>query len=711
MPQSIFPPLPFQLPTISFPFHNLEIECSPICSNHEYYTDLFLNDFLLIIPECFGILAVFIVLLHGVVWSNSTVSGNFNIGKDKSLPEGALKERVGSSRQSPEGAGGFVGFAQTPGFVTKQMPYSSVLQRQDFGGILGVNSSWIAILSIGFIIVLFSNSPISNASVLYSCFLLDDFVLFLKILVVGASGFSIIISLGYLEREKLNNFEFQTIILISTIMMLFLICSVDFISIYLAIECQSLCFYVMAGMKRESEFSTEAGLKYFLLGAFSSGILLFGFALQYGFTGTTNFSELSKIFVSINEAMIDGQESDGTFGFGEFAQTGSSILPGSFGCSAENVQFIAGSIENDKSLWLKNGLSFGESPLAHDELTPLATKRGCELGMIFILVGFLFKLSAVPFHMWAPDVYEGAPTSVTAFFAIVPKISIAAILLRLCYVASYGFIFSWQKIFILSSIASMILGSAAALAQNKIKRLLAWSSIGHVGFLLTAFSCGTLQGNSALVFYLVIYVVMSIALFQIILLPLRREKIAFAESVGETRADNVLVEKDKLQNEWVSSASAKATSFDRDESDNKAIKYTTDLAFLSQTYPVIALTIMITMFSIAGIPPLAGFWSKAFLLFAAMSAKQITLAIIVILTSVLSCFYYIRIVKIMYFQAALALWKTASKERFQTSALTFMPISKESCLVWGITVSILCFFCFNATFLFKATHLISLSLS
>lgn len=577
MPYPVFPPLPFPLPEITFPLHNLKIQSLPIRLNHEYYSDLFENDFLAIIPECFLLFACIIVLLYGVLFSNTTFDKKNNV---------------------------------------------SIL------GILGVNSSWIAILSIVFTILLLSNNPILNASIFYSYFVLDDLALFFKAVVLIGSLFSILISLQYIQQESLNNFELQAIILISTVSMLFLISSADFISIYLAIELQSLCFYVMAGVKRENEFSTEAGLKYFLLGAFSSGILLFGLSLQYGFTGTTHFSELSKIFLAFSEGYTDS----------------SSVIPG------------------------------------------ISSLRGCELGMIFILVGFLFKLSAVPFHMWAPDVYEGAPTSVTAFFAIVPKVSILAICLRLCYQGCYDFMISWQKILILSSIASMIVGSLAALSQNKIKRLLAWSSIGHVGYLLTAVCCGTVEGIQAVIFYLVIYIVMTISLFQLVLCPIRREKIYAGITSGFADGNGV-------------------------ESDNQRIKYTTDLAFLGKTNPIIAITISITMFSIAGIPPLAGFYSKAFLLFAAMSVKQYLLATIVILTSVLSCFYYIRIVKIMYFESHLPKSQTASKEKAKTSPLTFMPISKESCLVFGITLAGLAFFCLNPTPLFTATHKMALSFS
>jgi proton-translocating NADH-quinone oxidoreductase chain N len=310
---------------------------------------------------------------------------------------------------------------------------------------------------------------------------------------------------------------------------------------------QSLCFYVIAAVKRNSEFSTEAGLKYFLLGAFSSGLLLFGCSLIYGFTGVTNFSELAKIFTGGTQEIL----------------ASTSSLP------------------------------------------------ACELGMVFLLVGFLFKITAVPFHMWSPDVYEGAPTSVTAFFLITPKAALFAVFLRIFLESFYDFMLPWQKILLVSSLASMILGSVAALSQTRIKRLIAFSSIGHAGYLLAGFACGTIEGVQALLIYLIVYIFMNINMFAFLLCSIRREHLQVVPR----------------------------------------IKYITDLAFLAKTNPLLALTFSVTMFSMAGIPPLAGFYSKAFLFFAAMSSTLYVVAIVGVLCSVLSCFYYIRLVKVMYFEA------------------------------------------------------------
>jgi proton-translocating NADH-quinone oxidoreductase chain N len=472
----------------SLAFHSVTME--PITEFQGY---LFDNDFGALFPELFLVSSGIFLLVYGVIYSTS---------KTKNYP------------------------------------------------ILLNNISWLSLLALLFTILLIINNPIKNASLLYNTLIIDDFTKFIKILVLLSSFFSIYISIDYIKQESINAFEYILLIIFSTSSMLFLISSADFISLYLAVELQSLCFYVLAAIKRNSEFSTEAGLKYFLLGAFSSGLLLFGCSLIYGFTGVTNFSELGKIF------------------------TGGTV----------------------------------------DILVSTSSLPACELGMVFLLVGFLFKTTAAPFHMWSPDVYEGAPTGVTAFFMITPKAAMFAVFLRIFFVGFYDFIVPWQKIFIVCSLISLIVGTLSALSQTKIKRLLAFSSIGHVGYLLAGFACGTIEGMQALLIYLFVYIFMNINLFAIILCSMRREYTYGIKSVPR-------------------------------------IKYITDLAFLAKTNPLLALTFTITMFSMAGIPPLAGFYSKAFLFFATMSSNLYVLAVIGVLASVLSCFYYIRLVKIMYFEA------------------------------------------------------------
>lgn len=459
---------------------------------------------------------------------------------------------------------------------------------------------WLASIAFFFTILLIVKNPILHGTVFYNTILLDDYTLFFKLIVVSSALVTILISIDYLAQESLNNFEYIILITISTVGIMFLISSADLISLYLAIELQSLCFYVLAAGKRNSEFSTEAGLKYFLLGAFSSGLLLFGSSLIYGFTGMTNFLEIANLLHTYSD--IEG------------------------GSDLSNIS------------------------------------RGCQLGMIFILVGLLFKLTAAPFHMWAPDVYEGAPTAVTAFFAITPKAGIFAVVIRLFLHTFYDFLIPWQTVLIFCSLTSMIIGSLAALSQNKMKRLLAYSSIGHVGYMLVGLSCGTIEGLQGLLIYLVIYIAMTINMFGIILYPLRRENVHAVQRV----------------------------------------KYITDLASLSKINPIIAITLTIGLFSMAGIPPLAGFYSKAFIFFAAMNSSLYLLAFVGVITSVISCFYYIRIIKIMYFQPG-------KVERRLGSSFFVLP--KHSSLVVGASFLFIAILIAYPSPLYLVTHKIALALS
>lgn len=509
---------------------------SLITLDTSYKTFLFDIDFQSVLPEIFLMTTGIFLLVYGVIWSTS---------KEKNYP------------------------------------------------LLLTPLSWLSLLACLFTFVLLLNSPIQNALVFYNTLMIDDFTTFIKGLILLSTFFCIFMSRDYMKQESLNAFEYLILIILSTSSMLFLVSSADFISLYLALEAQSLCFYVLAAIKRNSEFSTEAGLKYFLLGAFSSGLLLFGCSLIYGFTGVTNFSELARIF---------------TGGTQEFLVS-TTALP------------------------------------------------ACELGMVFLLVGFLFKITAVPFHMWSPDVYEGAPTPITAFFLIVPKAALFGVFLRIFGESFYDFILPWQKILVVSSIASMILGSIAALSQTRIKRLLAYSSIGHVGYLLAGFACGTIEGIQALLIYLFVYIFMNITMFAIILSGLRRENLQVVPR----------------------------------------LKYITDLAFLAKTNPIVAFTFTVTLFSMAGIPPLAGFYSKAYLFFAALSSNLYLVAVIGVLCSVLSCFYYIRLVKIMYFEAP-------------KNWCSFSRIPVENAITLAITLFFILFFMFYPTPLHLITHKIALTL-
>jgi NADH-quinone oxidoreductase subunit N len=335
----------------------------------------------------------------------------------------------------------------------------------------------------------------------------------------------------------MSRFEFPVLVMFATLGMMMMISANDLMSLYLGLELQSLSLYVVAAFRRDNLRSSEAGLKYFVLGALSSGMLLYGCSLVYGFAGTTSFSALARVFA----------EGEG-----------------------------AGSL-------------------------------GLVVGLVFLAAGLAFKVSAVPFHMWTPDVYEGAPTPVTAFFATAPKVAAMALFVRVMVDPFAELVQQWQQIVVLISMASMVLGAFAAINQRNIKRLMAYSSIGHVGFALVGLAAGTEEGIYGVVIYLAIYIVMNLGTFACILCM--RQKDRMVEGIE-------------------------------------------DLKGLSKTHPMMALALAIFMFSMAGIPPLAGFFGKFFVFMAAVHAGLYTLAVVGVLASVVGAFYYLRIVKYMYFDEA-----------------------------------------------------------
>ncbi|SUE43816.1 NADH-quinone oxidoreductase subunit N [Roseomonas gilardii subsp. rosea] len=364
----------------------------------------------------------------------------------------------------------------------------------------------------------------------------DAFARFTKLLVLLGSLATMILALNWNAKEGIARFEFPILILTATLGMLVMLAANDLMMLYLGLELFSLSLYVVAAFDRDNVRSAEAGLKYFVLGALASGLLLYGASLIYGFTGTTNFTRIAAAMGS----------------------TG--------GVSA-----------------------------------------GVVIGLIFVIAALAFKVSAVPFHMWTPDVYEGAPTPVTAFFASAPKVAALALLTRVV-VGPFGeLVAQWGQVMVVVSILSMLLGSLAAIGQRNIKRLMAYSSIGHVGYALMGLAVGTGTGVRGLLFYLAIYLVMNIGVFAV-LVSMRRNGRS-VEGIG-------------------------------------------DLAGLGKTDPAMALAMAIFMFSMAGIPPLAGFFSKLYVFLAAVQAGYWTLAVIGVLTSVVSAYYYLRIVKVMYFDEA-----------------------------------------------------------
>jgi NADH-quinone oxidoreductase subunit N len=404
-----------------------------------------------------------------------------------------------------------------------------------FGVFMGERSSrfvnaWCVLVLVAAAVGLIA-VPVGQHALFSGSFVLDDFARFLKMLTLIGSAGALVLSLDWLAAERQQRFEYGALFLLSTLGMLVLISAADLIALYLGLEMMSLALYVVAASNRDNIKSTEAGLKYFVLGALSSGMLLYGASLIYGFTGTIEFAGIARA-----------------------TDTGASI-----------------------------GLIFG---------------------LVFLFVGFCFKISAVPFHMWTPDVYEGAPTPVTAFFAAAPKVAGIAIFVRAAITAFPGIVNEWQQIVVFVAIASMALGSFAAIGQRNIKRLMAYSSIGHMGFALVGLAAGTSAGVQGVLVYMAIYVAMTLGSFAVIL-SMRRGGV-FVENIS-------------------------------------------DLAGLARTHPTMAFFFAMLMFSLAGIPPLAGFFAKFYVFLAAINAGLYALAVIGVLTSVVGAFYYLMIVKTMYF--------------------------------------------------------------
>jgi len=364
-------------------------------------------------------------------------------------------------------------------------------------------------------------------------FVTDGYAIFAKILVLIGSALSLILSIRYNERENIARFEYPVLVLLSTTGMLVMISANDLLTLYLGLEMQSLALYIVASFDRDSARSSEAGLKYFVLGALASGMMLYGISMIYGFSGSTGFDTLA-------------------------AHPGGHMTP---------------------------------SP-------------GLVVGIVFLIVGLAFKVSAVPFHMWTPDVYEGAPTPVTAFFSVAPKIAAMALFVRVMVGPFHALLLEWRQVIWAIAVASMILGALAAINQRNIKRLMAYSSIGHMGYALIGLAAGSAVGVRGVLIYLAIYLFMNIGTFAVIL-SMRR--------------------------------------------GGRMVEGIDDLAGLSRTQPAMALALGIFMFSLAGIPPLAGFFAKLYIFMAAIDSGLNILAVIGVVTSVIGAYYYVRIVKLMYF--------------------------------------------------------------
>ena len=412
-----------------------------------------------------------------------------------------------------------------------------------YGAFLGNKStgtvSWLSIITMCLAVILVISSPIERVTAFNHLFVVDEFSNYAKLLILIAASLTLILAMPYNKRENILQFEFPILILFAVVGMMMMVSANDLISLYLGIELQSLSLYILATIRRDSVKSAEAGLKYFVLGALSSGILLYGMSMVYGFSGSTGFDSLTIVFDNYSDK--------------------DSII-------------------------------------------------GVTVGLVFIMAGLAFKVSAVPFHMWTPDVYEGAPTPITTFFAIAPKVAAMILIIRILIQPFGEFFDQWQQIIWFISAASMILGAFAAINQSNIKRLMAYSSIGHMGFILVGLVAGNESGTQAVLLYLTVYLFMNIGTFACILAMRRQGRMV--EDIDQ-------------------------------------------LAGLSRTNPIMAICLTIFMFSMAGIPPLAGFFGKYFIFKAAIEANLYTLTVLGLLASVVSAYYYLRIVKLMYFDSPL----------------------------------------------------------
>nr|YP_009515566.1 NADH dehydrogenase subunit 2 [Kumanoa mahlacensis]AVK39519.1 NADH dehydrogenase subunit 2 [Kumanoa mahlacensis]UEQ11850.1 NADH dehydrogenase subunit 2 [Kumanoa mahlacensis] len=453
---------------------------------------------------------------------------------------------------------------------------------------ISLNLAWLCIqVSLISILILFFSSDfdifIWNQLLTYNFFIYG-----IKLILLVSFIVWVLLSLFYATYEKLNSFEYWVLSLLAVVSMIFIVKSCDLLSMYLSIECQSLILYILASFKRTSEFSTESGLKYFILGAFSSALLLFGSSILYGLTGLTGFDDYMKLF---------------------------------------------------------SGLLLGDTVL----------NSGIIFGSLVICISLLFKISSAPFHVWSPDVYEGAPTSSTLFFSILPKLSILVLFLRFCFLGFQDFFYSWQKIIFFCTYLSIFVGTFGAFAQNKWKRFLAYSSINHVGFILLGFSTGELESIFSVIFYVLVYIILTFGVFAF-LISLRY----FYFPV------------------------------------HYQIRYIKDLISLFEINSTLTFSLTLLLFSMAGIPPLLGFFSKVFVLLIALQSNLYSLSFFSVIMSCITCFYYIRLIKLMYFDKTQSLMVTYPLNKLNSMLLSlftvlssFLFLDLELLLIFSTHISLL----------------------
>ena len=519
-----------------------------------------------------------------------------------------------------------------------------------------------SILYVGTLILFFTfyliiNDPISSI-VDITCFnnsIANDYLgNSSKLIIIFFAIFCLVMIEQYLTEQKINHFEYILLFLFASLGLLVLCCANDLITAYLAIELQSLAFYAMAAFKHNSTFSVDAGLKYFILGSFSSGLLLFGSSLIYGLTGTIYFEDLKDLFcntfpgntfnLSTTKSLLFDTQ---TLNFLDKLPQQSIPKEGVYTLTSNEYFLLTQLLSEITNV---NITDYQESSLFNKSFdTGLI-----QFSVILVLISLFFKLAVAPFHVWLPDVYEGSPLSSTMFFAVIPKIGVLTLLVRIVYHGFYGFLDYWQQYLVLVAIMSVLVGSVTALEQRKVKSLLAYSSIGHVGYLLISYSTGTLEGLQMLFFYIIVYMLAGLCLWSILILITRKHNYS-----------------------------------------GKSSKDLGDLSLLLKSNTTLSFIFCLVFFSIAGVPPLVGFLAKAGVFIVAIESSMYFVAFISILCSVISTFYYLRVIKVILFEQRLV-------------GHLYYPLETQKAFLLTLIFFLVIFFFMNPTLLFLISYKIGL---
>lgn len=529
----------------------------------------------------------------------------------------------------------------------------------------------LGILVLFFLLLLLINENLSviEKSSFNNTLINDSLSYFSKLIITFFSLFCIINIKRYLKEQKINNFEYILLYLFAVLGILLLCSSNDLITAYLSIELQSLSFYVMAAFKKNSNFSIDAGLKYFVLGSLSSGLFLFGSSLIYGFTGSTNFDDFKDLFFwftydnifllndldayfsscysnDLYSAFMLRLNSNDMYSVSDVdARFFTEYNPNKiFSISLNDLVFA---VESYKHFVLRNF----QDVLLHDNIFDVMV---LQFSLIFILISLFFKLAIAPFHVWLPDIYEGSPTSSTFFFAIIPKLSLFVILIRIFYYCFFGFIDYWLYIFIILALLSIIIGSFTAIDQRKVKSLFAFSSIGHMGYALIAYNSGSFEGIQMLLIYLVIYMLAGSFIWSVFLISKLKHKFTY-----------------------------------------KANKDLAEFSLLFKSNKILTFFLSIVLLSLAGFPPLIGFLAKTNIFLTAIKSYYYFVSLLAILCSVVSTFYYLRIIKILFFENKI-------------TGNLYAPINDQSTLSVVVIFYFFIFLFINPTTLYLITYKVCL---